>query len=57
MASSLKTLALAALAATAAALPASYRLSPRQMRYHELAVRQNAAAETSGLNDFDILQL
>lgn len=57
MASSLKTLALAALAATAAALPASYRLSPRQMHYHELAVRQNAAAETSGLNDFDILQL
>ncbi|PNY25325.1 Protein rds1 [Tolypocladium capitatum] len=56
MASSLKTLALAALAATAAALPGAQRLSARQLQYHELVVRQNAAAAAQGLSDPDILQ-
>lgn len=55
---SFKTVALSALAATAAsALPSQPKLTERQMQYHDLAKRQNAGAAASGLNDFDILQL
>ena len=55
---SFKTVALSALAATAAsALPSQPKLTERQMQYHDLANRQNSGAAASGLNDFDILQL
>ncbi|CAM1508225.1 Fc.00g050730.m01.CDS01 [Cosmosporella sp. VM-42] len=53
---SLKITALAALAAVASAMPAGSKLTERQMRYHEVSKRQNAAAAALGLNDFDILQ-
>ncbi len=54
---SLKALAVAMLAASASALPASFRMSSRQLAYHDLARRQNENAGQQGLNDFDILQL
>ncbi|KAM3534037.1 hypothetical protein MY4038_002690 [Beauveria bassiana] len=53
---SLKTTMLAVLAATAAAMPATVRLTPRQMQYHSLAKRQQEEAAAAGLSDFDILQ-
>lgn len=54
---SLKTTILAVLAATATAMPATVRLTPRQMQYHSLAKRQQEGAAAAGLSDFDILQL
>lgn len=54
---SLKTTVLALLAATATAMPATVRLTPRQMQYHTLAKRQQEEAAAAGLSDFDILQL
>ncbi|EGX94944.1 Ferritin/ribonucleotide reductase-like protein [Cordyceps militaris CM01] len=53
---SLKTTVLALLAATATAMPATVRLTPRQMQYHTLAKRQQEEAAAAGLSDFDILQ-
>ncbi|PQK14991.1 hypothetical protein BB8028_0005g05090 [Beauveria bassiana] len=53
---SLKTTMLAVLAATATAMPATVRLTPRQMQYHSLAKRQQEEAAAAGLSDFDILQ-
>ncbi|OAA43531.1 Ferritin/ribonucleotide reductase-like protein [Beauveria brongniartii RCEF 3172] len=53
---SLKTTILAVLAATATAMPATVRFTPRQMQYHSLAMRQQEEAAAAGLNDFDILQ-
>lgn len=54
---SLKAVTVAILAASASALPASFRLSPRQLGYHDLVRRQNENASQQGLSDFDILQL
>lgn len=55
---SLRQVAAAALAASSvSALPASFRLTPRQLQYHQLAVRQNEAATAAGLTDPDIMQL
>jgi hypothetical protein len=54
---SFKAAAISLLAATAAALPSMPKLTARQMEYHTVAKRQNAAAQALGLNDFDILQL
>lgn len=54
---SLRTAAISLLAATAAALPSMPRLTARQLQYHDVAKRQNAAAQALGLDDFDILQL
>ncbi|KAM3455721.1 hypothetical protein MY3296_002139 [Beauveria thailandica] len=53
---SLKTTILAVLAATATAMPATVRLTPRQMQYHSLAKRQQEQAAAAGLGDSDILQ-
>ncbi|KAJ6788844.1 hypothetical protein PWT90_06996 [Aphanocladium album] len=53
---SFKTAILALLAASATAMPASVRLSPRQLQYHALTKRQQENAQQSGLSDFDILQ-
>ncbi|KAL7893760.1 ferritin-like domain-containing protein [Trichoderma sp. SZMC 28014] len=53
---SLRTAAISLLAATAAALPSMPRFTTRQLQYHDVAKRQNAAAQALGLNDFDILQ-
>jgi hypothetical protein len=53
---SFKVAVIAALAAVASALPSSQRLTARQLRYHEIAKRQNAAATALGLSDPDILQ-
>ncbi|KAM3442468.1 hypothetical protein MY4824_001062 [Beauveria thailandica] len=53
---SLKTTILAVLAATATAMPATVRLTPRQMQYHSLAKRQQEQAAAAGLGDLDILQ-
>ncbi|KEY73388.1 hypothetical protein S7711_01500 [Stachybotrys chartarum IBT 7711] len=53
---SVKIFAIAALAAAASAMPSSLRLTERQLRYHELAKRQNGAAQQMGLTDPDILQ-
>ncbi|PNP41908.1 hypothetical protein TGAMA5MH_06086 [Trichoderma gamsii] len=53
---SLRTAAISLLAATAAALPSVPRFTTRQLQYHDVAKRQNAAAQALGLNDFDILQ-
>ncbi|KAM0256896.1 hypothetical protein ACHAQJ_004718 [Trichoderma viride] len=53
---SFKAAVISLLAATAAALPSMPRLTARQLEYHAVAKRQNAAAQALGLNDFDILQ-
>ncbi|ODA79779.1 hypothetical protein RJ55_05373 [Drechmeria coniospora] len=53
---SLKTVVVTALMASAYALPPVQRVSARRLKYHSLAVRQNAAAEKQGLSDVDILQ-
>lgn len=55
---SFKTAVVSALAAAASvsALPSTFKLSERQLQYHDLARRQNAGAAAAGLNDFDILQ-
>ncbi|KAL7795364.1 ferritin-like domain-containing protein [Trichoderma ceciliae] len=53
---SFKAAAISLLAGTAAALPSMPRLTARQLEYHDVAKRQNAAAQALGLNDFDILQ-
>ena len=54
-----KTIGLVAagLAAVASALPSIPRLSSSQLKLHDFAKRQNAAAAAAGLNDVDILQL
>ncbi|KAH6611398.1 twin-arginine translocation pathway signal [Trichoderma cornu-damae] len=49
-------ISLLAAAAAAAALPSTPKLTARQLEYHAVAKRQNAAAQALGLNDFDILQ-
>lgn len=54
---SFKTAAIAALVATASALPALPNFTPRQLRYAELSRRQNEAAIALGLGDLDVLQL
>lgn len=53
---SFKAAVISFLAATAAALPSMPKLTERQLEYHTVAKRQNAAAQALGLNDFDILQ-
>ncbi|KAL6849491.1 hypothetical protein ACO1O0_009031 [Amphichorda felina] len=53
---SLKMLLLVSLAATALAMPASTRLTGRQLGYYDLSRRQNEAAVALGLGDLDILQ-
>jgi hypothetical protein len=54
---SFKAAVVSLLAATAAALPSVPKFSERQLEYHAVAKRQNAAAQALGLGDFDILQL
>lgn len=54
---SFKSIIIALLAASASAMPASVRLTERQLQYHTLAKRQQENAQQSGLSDFDILQL
>ncbi|KAF4511091.1 hypothetical protein G6O67_002924 [Ophiocordyceps sinensis] len=52
---SLKIIA-AVLATTVSALPASFRLTPRQLDYYKLAVRQNEMAKSMNLTNADIGQ-
>ena len=54
---SFKAAVVSLLAATAAALPSVPKFTERQLEYHAVAKRQNAAAAALGLGDFDILQL
>lgn len=54
---SFKISILALLAASASAMPPSFRLNARQLKVHELTKRQQEGAQQSGLSDFDILQL
>ncbi|TFB04150.1 Protein rds1 [Trichoderma ghanense] len=53
---SFKAAVVSLLAATAAALPSVPKFTERQLEYHAVAKRQNAAAQALGLGDFDILQ-
>ncbi|KAF4455296.1 stress response rds1p [Fusarium albosuccineum] len=53
---SLKATVFALFAGAASAIPFGSKLSERQLHYHDLSKRQNAAAAALGLNDFDILQ-
>ncbi|KAM3513223.1 hypothetical protein MY11210_003089 [Beauveria gryllotalpidicola] len=52
---SLKTTILAVLAATATAMPATVRFTPRQLQYYALAKRQQEGAAAAGLTVVDIL--
>jgi hypothetical protein len=54
---SLKTLLFGLFATTALAMPSGPRFTKRQLQYHDLSKRQNAAAAAAGLSDLDILQL
>ncbi|KAF5630913.1 stress response rds1p [Fusarium sp. NRRL 52700] len=53
---SLKTILFGLFATTALAMPSGPRFTKRQLQYHDLSKRQNAAAAASGLSDLDILQ-
>ncbi|KAK5993457.1 Protein rds1-like protein [Cladobotryum mycophilum] len=53
---SIRTIVMGLLAASAVALPSVPKFTARQVDYHHIARRQNAAAQKLGLSDFDILQ-
>ncbi|KAM5342436.1 hypothetical protein ACJ41O_013402 [Fusarium nematophilum] len=53
---SLKAVLVASFAGAASAIPWGQRLTERQIQYHDLSKRQNAAAAAAGLSDLDILQ-